>query len=304
MENILIEIGPKDEQRYTYEWTNDSYSVYLISDIGLKRANNEDRCIFSIPYNIELFEQLGLLIAVADGMGGAVAGEHASELAVKVLCESYYTSTNTSIPDTLLNAVLEANTKIFSLSDSNPNYFGMGSTLSAVAIIGNNAYIAQVGDSRVYLHRKNNKIFQITTDHSVVAEQIREGIISKEEAKNHYMKNIITRALGVKETVDVDMFSLYLQKDDTLLLCTDGLSNMVDDSLIQYSLESDNLSSALNSLIEKAIEEGGTDNITACAIKVIEQPRYLELQKCSHLKYINPYPTSNLLNRFFSLFRK
>ncbi|MCX8066128.1 MAG: Stp1/IreP family PP2C-type Ser/Thr phosphatase [Candidatus Hydrogenedentes bacterium] len=304
MENISIEVGPKDEQRYKYSWSNDTYTVSLISDTGLKRVNNEDRCIFSLPQNEELYRNLGMLIAVADGMGGATAGEHASELAVRTLCESYYAYGNLLIPYALMNAVSKANSTIYSLSESNPNYFGMGSTLSSVIVTGDNAYIAQVGDSRVYLQRNSKKLQQITTDHSVVAEQLKEGLISKEEAKNHHMKNIITRALGVKDTVDVDMFSLYLQEGDTLLLCTDGLSNMVDDSVIQELLESDDLSLSLNLLVDRAIEGGGTDNITACAIKIIGEPCHLNLQKHPQLKYIEPYPTVNLLNRLLSFFKK
>jgi len=304
VENVLVEIGPRDNQRYTYEWSNDTYFVSLISDIGLKRANNEDRCILSVPNNEELYKTKGILIAVADGMGGAVAGEHASELAVRTLWETYYNSTCENIPDALLKAVQKSNSAIYTLSDSNPNYYGMGSTLSSVVILEDTAYIAQVGDSRVYIHRSNKKIHQITNDHSVVAEQLREGLISKEEAKNHHMKNVITRALGVRESIEVDLFSLYLQKDDTILLCTDGLSNMVEDTMIQLLLDSDNLSLALNSLVEKAIEEGGIDNITACAIRIKENPSHYELQKSSQLKHIDPYPPQSLITKIINFFKK
>lgn len=303
MENILVEIGPSGNQRYVYEWSNEIYSVSLISDLGLKRNNNEDRCIFSIPTDEETYKNKGLLIAVADGMGGALAGEHASELAVKTLYDSYYTSKERKIPEALLKAVYKANSAIYTLSDSNPDYFGMGSTLSAVVIIGDLAYIAQVGDSRVYIQRSNKKICQITTDHSVVAEQLKEGLISKEEAKNHHLKNVITRALGVKDSIEVDMFSLYLQKDDTVLICTDGLCNMVDDTMMQLLLDSDNLELALNSLVDKAIEEGGSDNITACAVRVRRTPSHYELQKTSNLKLIEPYPSQSLFNKILKLLK-
>lgn len=304
MENILVEIGPKDNQRYTYQWADDIYSISLISDTGLKRSNNEDRCIFSISNDKDIYDNKGLLVAVADGMGGAVAGEHASELAVKTLCDRYYSSTIKKIPEALLEAVHRANLEIYTFSDSNPDYYGMGSTLSAVAILGDTAYIAQVGDSRVYIHHKEKKLHQITNDHSVVAEQLREGLISKEDAKNHHMKNVITRALGVKESVEVDIFSLYLQKGDTILLCTDGLSNMVEDTLIQLLLDSDDLSLALNSLVEKAILQGGTDNITACAVKIKQTPPHYKLQRHSQMKTSNLYPAQLLLNKIFNLFRK
>ncbi|MEX2015062.1 MAG: hypothetical protein WD873_00405, partial [Candidatus Hydrogenedentales bacterium] len=140
--------------------------------------------------------------------------------------------------------------------------------VSMVIVRDDVAYIAQVGDSRVYIAREGQPLFRITEDHSIVAEQVRNGIISEDEARHHNLKNLITRAVGIKEIVDVDLFGLRLKKGDTVLICSDGLSNAVDDAGIQQALRLDTVQAAARLLVGKALDAGGSDNISVAILRV------------------------------------
>jgi protein phosphatase len=168
----------------------------------------------------------------------------------------------------LRTGVVEANRSVFEESEANPEYYGMGTTLCAVSIRGDGAYVASVGDSRVYLAREDVGLIQITEDHSLVAEQVRNGIITEEEARDHSLKNLITRAIGIKEAVDIDLFSLRLERGDTLLLCSDGLSNMLTEEEILDGLRLDTLNHAARVLVGRALEAGGQDNVSAVIVRV------------------------------------
>ena len=228
------------------------------SDIGLVRPVNEDNYAILTP---ELF-------VVADGMGGHVAGEIASKLAIETLIQSLQTDElHEDSISRLEHAISNANQAVFEAAQSDPRYSGMGTTLTAVLIKGNHVYCGHVGDSRLYLFRQA-ALCQLTDDHSLVWELARAGTISMEETRSHPQRNILTRAVGAAETVQIDFKRVELFKDDILLFCTDGLTNMLDDKQI-CSIISDEvaLDTRLTTLIEAAKGAGGYDNITAILVQ-------------------------------------
>jgi len=264
------EFGPINGLNFAFAWRSEAMEAYLLSDVGKKRRNNEDSCIMCAPSDPALFEERGCLFAVADGMGGASAGEYASRLALNILVETYFKSPLKPAPIALKEAVEKANERIFEEADINPLFSGMGTTVSGIVILGGWMYVVQVGDSRVYLWRERAGLHQVTRDHSLVAEQVRSGIISEEEARNHSLKNLITRAVGIKDKVKVDVFAVRIKPEDTLLLCSDGLSGLVSDPFIADMLQLEEIKSAAHRLIEKALDGGGTDNITAVIVRILE----------------------------------
>lgn len=270
--------GPADGKDFEASWHGDYLQAHLLSDVGLKRQKNEDSCLMCAPEDSALAEERGLFFAVADGMGGASAGEFASRMSLRAMHHAYYTGPRSPIPEALEVALEEANQQVFAEAESNPDYAGMGTTVSAVLIEGPWAYIAQVGDSRVYLLREHGRIHQLTEDHSLVAEQVRNGVISEQEAENSSFKNLITRAVGIKGDVEVDLFAVRLRQGDTLLICSDGLCNMVTDREIASCLANCDLEAGTRKAVEMALENGGNDNITAVTIRVTDAPPRAALQ--------------------------
>lgn len=206
------------------------------------------------------------LLVVADGMGGHKAGELASKFAVETVKEELARSTEEH-PETMIrNAILSANLKLLHMAKEDENMRGMGTTLVVATVIDQTLYFANVGDSRLYL--LNNDIRQLSKDHSLVQEMVRLGGINQEEAKHHPDKNIITRAVGAREKVDIDFFEYRLQKDDIILMCTDGLTNMVEDEMIFRIVKgSRDVVEAVERLVEKAKMNGGSDNIGVIVAK-------------------------------------
>lgn len=227
-----------------------------ISDIGLVRKGNEDSYLIN--------PELGLF-AVADGMGGHEAGEVASMLAVRTLEKAI-----AEYPDkvgALSLAIQAANSEIFRQSQENPSYSGMGTTITAVYCYNNKVYIGHVGDSRAYLIRSAQATL-LTRDHSLVNELVRGGHISEEEAQNHPQRHVVTRALGTEPKVEVDILSPVIEKGDRIMLCTDGLSNLVKpDEFVKIINSTDDPRQALQRLKEVALERGGFDNITALMVE-------------------------------------
>lgn len=292
--------GPLEGRNFEHGWRGPYLQAHLLSDVGKKREKNEDSCIMCVPETPGLAEERGLLFAVADGMGGASAGEYASRVALHTLDTTYYGGARQPIPMGLRTAIETANEKIFEESESNPSYSGMGTTVSAVVVLGDWAYIAQVGDSRVYLLRERSGIHQLTHDHSLVAEQVRSGLISEDEARNHALKNLITRAVGIKETVRVDLFAVRLRVQDTLLLCSDGLCNMVADTDIASALALGDLKYCTRKLVEQALEGGGIDNITAVTLRVTHTPPRRELHEGAEEIELSSSGIFGRLRRLFS----
>lgn len=225
------------------------------TDKGMVREVNEDRYLY-------VNEEDYVLLAVADGMGGHNAGDIASQMAIDEVLK--YNLNQGFFEDTVENikkCIENANSKIYKHSTGNPGCHGMGTTLTMAIIIGNTVYFANVGDSRGYIIGKDIK--KITVDHSYVEELIRIGKITEAEAMVHPNKNQITRAIGTAESVEPDIFVVGKNDDDIILLCTDGLSTMLSSEEITNEInKSANLQMAVDIMVAKANEKGGSDNIT------------------------------------------
>lgn len=226
--------------------------------IGLVRNSNQDAMRYG------KLDNGGVYAVVCDGMGGANGGNVASNIAVDIIagriCDGYANGASPHSPDHLLaSAMAAANIEIFDRGKSEPQYEGMGTTVVAAIVCGKAAYISHVGDSRLYLYR-DNTLQQITRDHSVVQEMIESGQLTEEQARSHPRKHFITRALGVSAMEEGEFDELALEAEDKLLLCTDGLTNMVDNTALTELLGS---KVVIDSLIQSALDAGGTDNITA-----------------------------------------
>lgn len=244
---------------------------YSVTDVGQKRQVNQDYVFASE----EPVGNLPNLFVVADGMGGHKAGDFASSFAVQILLHTILEDENQNPIKIIRNAVEEANRKVLEAAKQHAEMEGMGTTMVLVTIVDDYAYVANVGDSRLYLIE--DKILQITKDHSLVEEMVRRGLITKEEAKTHPDKNIITRVLGIGSEVEVDFFDIHLKENSTLLLCSDGLSNMVsDDDIWRIANTSRDLRETGMRLVSLANENGGKDNIAV----VLVQPDTKEVEVC------------------------
>lgn len=244
------------------------------SDVGKRREKNEDTFLISDDCRLYL---------VADGMGGHLGGEYASKLAVNTIDEvirALEDDPEMTLPEgesmkpgdfsnCLRFAIREASRRIFEKATEDVNLHGMGTTTVALFFRNNRAYIANVGDSRVYRIR-GEKINQITKDHSLVSEQIRAGLLSADDSRAHRLKNIITRSVGFQESVDSDVEIRAVRVGDKFLLCTDGLSNLIEDGEIRDIVANNELEPAVKRLIDIANERGGDDNITAVLAEVVD----------------------------------
>lgn len=236
------------------------------TDIGMKRSTNQD----SFSYG-QLENGAVIWAVVCDGMGGMAAGNVASSAAVEVVSGSLENnlspkSSASFVRNLLKSSIESANAKIYSMSSENEDLRGMGTTIVAVVVIKGIAYFAHAGDSRAYYY-SNNQLTQLTTDHSVVQSLVEKGQLTEDEAKNHPNKNIITRALGVASYIDIDFEECEVKEGDTVLLCTDGLTNCIDDELIKLASSDNDFNSLAERLVELANQNGGNDNITVVAIK-------------------------------------
>lgn len=236
--------------------------TFSITDVGMVRQVNQDYVyVTDRPLGI-----LQNLFVVADGMGGHQAGDYASKYTVEVLNRELALSEGEDIERCLVGAIKTANREIIKEASRDEHLKGMGTTVVAATISNQMMYFANVGDSRLYLI--NQGIQQLTKDHSLVEEMVRLGGIKPEEAKHHPDKNIITRAIGVLPEVSADFFETVLVPGDTVLLCSDGLTNMVDDTDIKrIVLGQRDIVEKTQRLIDAANENGGKDNITVVLIE-------------------------------------
>lgn len=237
--------------------------IFAKTDTGKVRSINQD------AYSVNVLPDGTALAVVCDGMGGANAGDIASKTAVDVISTyilNAYTPNLTIEQITRLmgNAISSANMEVYSISKKDEQLRGMGTTVVVAIVRDKQAVICSIGDSRAYLIRDG--ITQITKDHSMVQSLIESGKISPEEARLHPEKNVITRALGVENNVLIDSYCLDIDKNDKILLCTDGLSNCVDNNLLLRIIKNNLPSNAVELLIEQANHGGGRDNITAAII--------------------------------------
>lgn len=236
------------------------------TDKGLVRELNEDcfECVCEVP-------GIPATFIIADGMGGHNGGEVASREAVDFVTRQIRQtpglfSNADQFPEILEKLMLEANRTVYGKAAGNPDYFGMGTTLIIMILHEGKGYIAHVGDSRVY-HISAQGIQRLTVDHSYIEELVRNGSLTREEAENHPKRNVITRALGCMEELQPDIYACEFQEGDCLVLCTDGLSNMLEDEEIQEIVESREPKDACSVLIASANERGGEDNITVIVVK-------------------------------------
>ena len=236
-------------------------NAYGKTDKGLVRANNQDTYRTAINEN-----GLGFVV-LCDGMGGARAGNIASDRAAERFMEHIQTADpaqadTDTLSQIVSQAVTMANTEVFELSQSSPAYNGMGTTLVGGICVENRIVLANVGDSRAYVIDGDN-IAQMTGDHSLVAEMVRSGRLTAEEARHYPGRNLITRAIGVESDVEADLYEITLHEGQTLLLCSDGLCGLVTDAEIAVAVsKAQSKEQACDQLIELACNAGGNDNIT------------------------------------------
>jgi serine/threonine protein phosphatase PrpC len=229
--------------------------VAAITDPGRTRRHNEDSYVIEPP-----------LFAIADGMGGAQAGEVASRLATAALKEGQADAGGEQRISDLIQA---ANRRVYDRSSSDPNTSGMGTTITVALVEDDHVAFGHVGDSRAYLIR-DASMEQLTEDHSLVNELLKTGRLSREEAETHPQRSVITRALGTDPDVDVDTFSVRAENGDLFLLCSDGLTDMVSEESILDVVERhrDDIDGALRALVKEANRGGGQDNITVVAFEI------------------------------------
>lgn len=226
------------------------------TDVGRKREVNQDYVFVSD----KPIGNIPNLLVVADGMGGHKAGDFASRFVVEALKEELAKSKEDGPEAMMRKAIESANHRLIEVSRQDVRLQGMGTTLVAATVIEHTLYFANIGDSRLYL--LNDEIRQLSRDHSFVQEMVRLGGINAEEAKHHPDKNIITRAIGAKEEVEIDFFEYRLKKGDIILMCSDGLSNMMEDAEIFRIVKSSrDIVEAVERLVERANGNGGNDNI-------------------------------------------
>lgn len=236
--------------------------AYTITDIGKVRAENQD-CVRFVQSTLPRY----YVLALCDGMGGAKAGSVASAAALGSFTDkiSELITEKKKSPDLaeLTKAAAEyANTVVFEQAATDDSFYGMGTTLVAAVIKGTQCCIANIGDSRAYLI-SGGGISQITADHSFVEDMVKSGAITREQAKNHPRKNVITRALGVDKSVECDIFTPAFNKNDILLLCSDGLSNtLADDEILKITQSGKKLAFIGKELLDLALSRGAPDNVT------------------------------------------
>lgn len=236
---------------------------FAITDVGKRRELNEDY----IYTSDKTIGSLSNLFIVADGMGGHNAGDYASKHTVERVVKTVEELKEAQdLEEIIQEAIYNANAYIYEKSKEESSLSGMGTTLVVATIKDGEVTVANIGDSRMYV--VNQEMKQITKDHSLVEEMVSMGGIDREAARNHPDKNIITRAIGVKELVLADFFAVKLKKDDKLLLCTDGLTNMLKDDEIHHIIESNqDIEVAARALIAAANQNGGRDNISVVLVE-------------------------------------
>lgn len=239
------------------------------TDLGRVRENNEDKFEFYIPEEPGVLAQKGHIYMVCDGMGGAAAGQIASELACKTFIDVYLNHPAMDPVTAITSAVVAANRYVFDVSRAVAERNGMGTTLSGLVLRQDMAHVCQVGDSRVYRVR-DHECEQITTDHTWIEDALRLNMIKPEEVDTHPYRHVITKAIGTYENVEPDVFTLDLRLGDVFMLCSDGLLNHVNNDEIGEILNENGPAEATWKLVGKALQRGGTDNCTVMVVRIDE----------------------------------
>lgn len=245
----------------------------LRTDVGLVRSENQDFGTYTTAdEERQAHHPGGRLLVVADDMGGHRGGATASRLAGETVKAQYLGSETQDVASALRDALTRANARIFTEAQANPDLRGMGTTTSALALRGNAAWFAHVGDSRIYRVR-NDEIEQLTEDHSLVASMVREGLLTPSEAENHPRRNVLQRSIGVTEDVEIDVRGPFeLQEGDTFILCSDGLHGLVKEPELKQVAQSMPIHQAADEFVKLAIERGAPDNVTVIVARVERAP--------------------------------
>ena len=245
-------------------------TVGVLTDVGQVRDHNEDALGYYQPREREVLAQKGRLYLVADGMGGHVAGEVASECVVKTVMASYYETQAPIVRQALSEAIQRANAALNEATSEEESRSKMATTLVGAVVLGRQLHVASIGDSRAYLLR-GDAIRRLTEDHSFVTELVKLGRISEEEAVNHPQRNIVTRALGTKPTVEADFYEEAIQPGDTVILCSDGLRGEVsEEEMVQMVTQPLLPQEMASKLVALANQRGGPDNITVIILQIGE----------------------------------
>ena len=242
-----------------------SRKIGMITDVGKVRTIDEDSILVAdLSFGINSESEKFLLLAVADGMGGHAKGEEASKIALNTLTKTIIPELfgDISFTELLENGIKNANQEILDYTTKNPESSGMGTTTVCALVKGNDIHLVNVGDSRAYVI-SNDEIRRVTKDHSYVQALIDEGKITEEEAREHPQKNVITKAVGIMESVEPDTMKLTLDNDESLLLCCDGvIAHLNDEDIHKIICNANNPQNACQQIVDLANERGGTDNIS------------------------------------------
>jgi serine/threonine protein phosphatase PrpC len=243
--------------------------VASLTDVGLQRANNEDSCLYWEPSEDEEFLRKGRLAIIADGMGGYDGGQEASRLAVETVREVYDKAFCDDPQSTLIQAFITAHERIRAYAEVHPEFHGMGTTCTALAVVGLQLYFAHIEDSRLYRVR-GAEISRLTRDHSYVSRLVESGIVRAEDAETHPQRHILTSALGsgTEIAADFSQQAHSLQEGDVLVLCTDGLWGLVSEQEVARMVQMNPPAASCSALVRLALQHGGPDNITVQVLRV------------------------------------
>ena len=245
-------------------------SAAMLSHVGCVRSSNEDCVTYSVPALGSIDAAMGVLALVADGMGGHAAGEVASQIAATTVHHVFYRELR-PVPEALAEGFAAANSAIHERAQNDPACVGMGTTCTAVALRDNHIWLGHVGDSRAYLIR-GGKIYMISEDHSLVAELVRKGTLTEREAKTFPDRNVILRALGIEPTVEAAIWheGLPAKVGDVLVVCSDGLTDVVDEDIIRDIAGTHQPFEACEALIQRALDAQAPDNVSVGVVAIVE----------------------------------
>jgi PPM family protein phosphatase len=243
--------------------------VAILTDVGRQRSNNEDSFLYWEPESSEEFRRLGRLAVVADGMGGYEGGQEASRLAVETIRAIYEAASEGNLQLTLLGAFEAAHQNIQRYAEEHPEFHGMGTTCTALSLVGSQLRFAHIGDSRLYLDHAGTML-RLTRDHSYVGRLVESGIVRSEDAESHPQRHILTAALGSGRELfpDTPQQPFGLEPGDTLVLCTDGLWSLVSEHELAHVVRANTPEESCLALVKMALERGGPDNITVLILRV------------------------------------
>ncbi len=246
--------------------------ISSITDKGVVRHNNEDSLLVIPPWSNLAISKKACLFLVADGMGGQKAGEIASQIAVNHVKQWFSENSLASLDKQLVEDLINStNEEVWNYSQKHPETSGMGTTFTIIIIKGNKAIIGHIGDSRIY-RLNNNKISQLTHDHSIVGEQVRLGKITPEQARTHPARGILSKVLGSRQFIKADVFETEVEVSDKFVLLTDGIYSMIKSEEVENLIKNTPVDKLAKILVDKANKAGGNDNSTVIAFKVTEFP--------------------------------